>query len=76
MENNYPKTVRDVIKLYTRYLKCLYNEKLSDEDIEALNKKMRELYCEKLKNYNGKAYYAVRMQIPQRCKGRKILPRG
>ncbi len=62
MENNYPKTVRDVIKLYTRYLKCLYNEKLSDEDIEALNKKMRELYCEKLKNYNDESAQLVALK--------------
>ena len=27
----------------------------------------------KLKNYNGKAYYAVRMQIPESFKGRKVL---
>ncbi len=52
MDENYPKTVRDVIKLYARYLKITYNEELSDEEIEALNKKMRQLYADKLNEYN------------------------
>ena len=46
LANQYPKQVRDVVKLYCRYLKCMYNERLSEEELERLNTQVRELYCE------------------------------
>ncbi len=51
-EAEYPKTVRDVVKLHCRYLKCLYNGGLDDKEIETLNSQMRMLYDKDLLAYN------------------------
>lgn len=44
----YPKDVREVVKLHCRYMKCLYNEKLDEEDLEKLNEQSRELLAAEL----------------------------
>ncbi len=46
--NAYPQTVRDVMRLYMRYLDYIYSEDISEEQIAALNNKMRNLYTEEL----------------------------
>lgn len=51
-EDEYPKTVRDVVKLHCRYLKCIYNGDFKEEELETLNNKMRELYDDTLLAYN------------------------
>ncbi len=51
-EDEYPKTVRDVVKLHCRYLKCLYNGGLDDKEIETLNSQMRNLYDKELLSNN------------------------
>ena len=44
-EENYPKKSREVIKLYSRILMCLYNDtEITAEDFEALVMMQRELY--------------------------------
>lgn len=53
--NQYPKQARDVVKLYYRYLKCMYNERFSEEELERLNTQVRELYCEALLAENDEA---------------------
>lgn len=48
---NYPATPREVMKLYNRYLLCLYGVEggeLSSEELNALGKKMRGMYDEEL----------------------------
>lgn len=50
---NYPKTVRDVMKLYMRYLDYIYSEDVSEEQLAALNAQMRNLYANELLNYNN-----------------------
>jgi uncharacterized membrane protein len=52
---NYPATPREVLKLYNRYLLCLYGvdgEELTDTQVQELGKKMRELYDEELLESN------------------------
>lgn len=44
LQNNYPPTVKEVVKYYAEIQKCFYNEKCTDEDIEQLGLKARELY--------------------------------
>ncbi len=44
LDNQYPKTARDVAKLHCRFLKSLYNEELEKEDIQALNEQVRKLF--------------------------------
>ncbi len=41
---NYPPTVKEVIKYYNEITKCLYNEDCSQEDLEALVQRERELF--------------------------------
>lgn len=48
LAGQYPKQARDVVKLYCRYLKCMYNESLSAEELEILNTQIRKLYSEAL----------------------------
>ena len=48
---NYPATPREVMKLYNRYLLCLYGaegDELSSDELNALGKKMRGMYDEEL----------------------------
>lgn len=52
---NYPATPREVMKLYNRYLLCLYGVEggeLSSEELNALGKKMRGMYDEELLEEN------------------------
>lgn len=44
LDNQYPKTARDVAKLHCRFLKSLYNEELEKEDIQVLNGQVRKLF--------------------------------
>ena len=45
MDAEYPNTPRDLAKLHNRYFKQFYGQSLSDKELEALNKKVRALYC-------------------------------
>ena len=52
---NYPSTPREVMKLYNRYMLCLYGaqgSELTDDEVRALGKKLRELYDEELLEIN------------------------
>ena len=37
IENDYPVTPREVIKLYLRFISCFYGEELERDEIEGLN---------------------------------------
>ena len=55
MEVNYPSTPREVMKLYNRYMLCLYGVtggELPDDQVRALGRKMREMYDEELLEEN------------------------
>lgn len=52
LENQYPKTVRDVVKLHCRILKCIYNEELQEKDLKILNDQIRQLLAEELLEEN------------------------
>lgn len=41
---SYPATVKEVIKYYNELTKCLYNEECTQEELEELAKRQRELY--------------------------------
>lgn len=52
---NYPSTPREVMKLYNRYILCLYGAEggsLTDDEVRALGSKMREMYDEELLTEN------------------------
>ena len=55
IESNYPSTPREVMKLYNRYMLCLYgmeSSELKDDEVRALGRKMRQLYDEELLEAN------------------------
>ncbi|MBE5962393.1 MAG: hypothetical protein E7256_13605 [Lachnospiraceae bacterium] len=52
IENSYPATPREVVKLYSRILKCIYNEDLTEAEMKDLMKQARLLYDEELLEEN------------------------
>lgn len=48
LDRNYPPTPKEVVKYYFEITKCLYNEELSEEDIEALALKLAEMFDDEL----------------------------
>ena len=52
---DYPKTPREVIKLYNKMLKCYYNDNPSEVEIKDLVLQQRELLDDELKENNPEA---------------------
>ena len=50
ISDNYPESVRDVVKLYARITKEYYDSDISEEDIEKLGHQARLLFDDELKN--------------------------
>lgn len=48
MENNYPGTPREVIKLHGRITQCIYNDDLNVNQMEGLLEQARKLYDDEL----------------------------
>lgn len=51
-ETDYPKTVRETVKLHCRYLKAAYNSELTEDELFTVNKQIRQLFDEELLSYN------------------------
>ena len=52
---SYPSTPREVLKLYNRYMVCLYgveSDQLTDDEVRTLGIKMRQMYDEELLEAN------------------------
>lgn len=59
LEDSYPKTPREVVKLYNEILTCYYNEDCTEEEIKALGGQARKLMDEELLEINPEdQYYA------------------
>lgn len=58
LELKYPETATEVIKLYWRFNRCMYNdtEEISDSDFEGLLKQLRMLYDDELLAGEGNSY--------------------
>lgn len=48
LETNYPPTPREVVKYFSEITQCFYNEEHTEEELDALGLKIRELYDEEL----------------------------
>lgn len=46
LERNYPATVREVVRLYSRISQCYYNQDVSDEEFQKLIEVQRKLFDE------------------------------
>lgn len=53
LETAYPKTPREVIKLFCRINQCVYNKELSEEEFSSLVEQLQTLYCQELKKQNS-----------------------
>lgn len=57
LENNYPGTPREVLKLYSRISKCLYSGELKDGQLEGLAEQIRLLFDDELLAQNPEGEY-------------------
>lgn len=62
LEHNYPPTPKEVIRYYNDILKCFYNEQCSQEEIEALARKVRGLYDQELLDHNEWSTYIFNLE--------------
>lgn len=51
--NNYPKTVREAVKLHCRYLKEVYNGGFEEQDLYTVNNQIRQLFDDELLELNS-----------------------
>lgn len=75
LDTNYPPTPREVIKYFSEITQCFYNEENTDEEIEKLGLKIRELYdSELVANQTQEDYLtALKEDVEDfKEKGRKI----
>ncbi len=62
LELDYPSTPKEVIKYYNRIQKCFYNEECTDEELDDLACKVRELYDPQLLAANELGPYMIRLK--------------
>lgn len=62
LANDYPPTVKEVIKYYVDIQKCFYNEECTDEEVEQLGLKARELYDDELLAINEESENLLRLK--------------
>lgn len=51
-EEDYPKTVKETVRLHCRYMKCAYNNEFAEDELSQMNKQVRNLYDQELLDYN------------------------
>lgn len=62
MHNDYPATPKEVVKYYNEILKCFYNEEGTEEEIDDLGERARELYDAELLEANELGTYLMRLR--------------
>lgn len=67
IENGYPETPAEVMNLWGRINKCLYNNSMDDEKVEALVKQLRVMYSTELlkQNEEGAHLKAIKSELEQ-----------
>ncbi|MCH5268416.1 MAG: hypothetical protein J1E62_08745 [Lachnospiraceae bacterium] len=56
LESKYPEIPTEVVKLYWRFNKCIYNNSMSDKEFEGLLEQLRLLYDEELLAESGNSW--------------------
>lgn len=59
----YPATPREVVKLYSRYAKCLYSGDVNDKEIEQLVNQVRLMYDKELLEHNPLDDYLFELKL-------------
>ncbi|MCD7835680.1 MAG: hypothetical protein LUG83_03310 [Lachnospiraceae bacterium] len=62
LENDYPATVKEVMKYYNDVMRCFYGETCTDEELEELGYKVRALYDDELLEANEPEAYMERLK--------------
>lgn len=69
LELKYPETPTEVVKLYWRINRCLYNDDLNDKDFEALFKQLRLLYDEEFLADENNSYEKMMKKLKKEKEG-------
>lgn len=59
---NYPETPREVLRLYGRITRCMYNETLTDKEFEQLSDQLRLLFDDELLANNPRDKFLVELK--------------
>ena len=62
-DTTYPETPTEVVKLYWRYNKCIYNSSMDDKDLQGLVKQLRKFYDEELLAGDGNSWDDMLKQV-------------
>lgn len=60
--NHYPGTPKEVIKYYSEIVRCFYSSDTSDEDLERLGLRARELFDAELLENNEQQDYLIKLK--------------
>lgn len=71
LDNGYPETPTEVLKLYWRYNKCLYNTTLTDKEYNKLLKQLRKLYDTELLDVKDNAWEKMHKRLAKERKSYK-----
>lgn len=63
IDTKYPETPTEVVKLYWRYNKCIYNTSMNDKDLQGMVKQLRKLYDEELLAGEGNSWDEMLEQV-------------
>lgn len=75
LETNYPATPKEVLKYYSEITRCFYSEEYSQEELEKMAKKSRELFdAELLFNQTDEQYlHALQEDVAQYKEDGKVI---
>lgn len=75
LETNYPSTPKEVLKYYSEITRCFYSEEYSQEELEKMAKKSRELFdAELLFNQTDEQYlHALQEDIAKYKEDGKVI---
>ena len=62
LENNYPPTVKEVVKYYSEIVRCFYASSTTDEELEKLGMKAWELFDSELQEANEPESYLINLK--------------
>ncbi|RDU23591.1 DUF6715 family protein [Anaerosacchariphilus polymeriproducens] len=75
LDKKYPKTPREVVKLYSQIILCFYNENYTEEELNDLGKKARQLFDKELleNNPEEKYYKDLKKEIEEYKKKKRTI---
>lgn len=62
LDSNYPATVKEVVSYYSDIIRCFYAEDTTEEELEQLGMKARELFDSELLENNETQFYLMNLK--------------